>query len=267
MEDEEYRKLPVDERCTHKLWKARVNGYEEITKLFRQIDDDKSPEFSKYLGLVKKFVTDSNAMGQEKGLEATLAYIENYAHAGKTVSEVMSGVVAKCIAAPKSRTRELALQLTLMYIEIEKQEAVVEELVKGMEQKNPKIVSGCIGAVTQALKEFGAKVINVKPLVKKISPLFADRDKGVRDEARLMTIEIYRWIGGALRSQLGSLQPVQVSELETEFGKMEGLKVVPLRYVRSQQKKQNAQAEKNKAAEEGWWLLFLVFILFGRGCW
>lgn len=113
MEDEEYKKLPLDERCVHKLWKARVSGYEEVTKLFSQLDDEKSPEFGKYMGLVKKFVTDNNAMGQEKGLEATLAFVENYAHAGKTVSEVMSGVVTKCIAAPKTRTRELALQVYL----------------------------------------------------------------------------------------------------------------------------------------------------------
>lgn len=199
MEDDEYKKLPVEDRCVHKLWKARVNGYEDVTKLFRQIDDEKSPEFSKYLGLVKKFVVDSNAMGQEKGLEATLAYVENYALAGKTVSEVMSGIVTKCIAAPKTKTRDLALQVTLMYVEIEKHEAVVEELTKGMEQKNPKIVAACINACTMALREFGSKIINVKPLIKKISTLFADRDKSVRDEARQMVIEIYRWIGPALK--------------------------------------------------------------------
>ncbi|XP_072383442.1 protein mini spindles [Diabrotica undecimpunctata] len=246
MEDEEYKKLPVDEKCVHKLWKARVNGYEEVTKLFRQIDDEKSPEFSKYLGLVKKFVVDSNAMGQEKGLEATLAYVENYAHAGKTVSEVMSGVVTKCMAAPKTKTRELALQLTLMYVEIEKHEAVEEELIKGMELKNPKIVTACVNAVTLALREFGSKIINVKPLLKKISVLLADRDKAVRDETKMMIVEMYRWIGGALRPQLqaASLQPVQITELETEFSKIEGQKAVPTRYIRSQQAKQAKLAEQ-----------------------
>lgn len=67
MEDDEWKKLPLDERCVHKLWKARVNGYEEAKKLFEQIDDEKSPEFGKYIGLIKKFVTDSNAVSQEKG--------------------------------------------------------------------------------------------------------------------------------------------------------------------------------------------------------
>ncbi|KAJ8966867.1 hypothetical protein NQ314_003261 [Rhamnusium bicolor] len=229
--------------------------YEEVTKLFRQIDDEKSPEFSKYLGLVKKFVVDSNAMGQEKGLEATLAYIENYALAGKTVSEVMSGVVAKCVAAPKARTRELALQVTLMYIEIEKYEAVQEELIKGMEQKNPKIVTACINACTTALREFGSKIISIKPLLKKISVLFADRDKGVRDEARHMVVEMYRWIGAALRPQLqaANLQPVQITELEAEFAKIEGQKTTPIRYIRSQQEKQAkiaAETVEDEGAED-----------------
>lgn len=48
-EDTEYKKLPIDERCVHKLWKARVDGYEEAAKLFRTIDDEKSPEWNKYL--------------------------------------------------------------------------------------------------------------------------------------------------------------------------------------------------------------------------
>ena len=199
MEDEEYKKLPIEERCVHKLWQARKNGYEEVAKTFRQLDDDKSPEFGKYLGLVKKFVVDSHAVCQEKGLEATLAFVENYANAGKTVGEVITGVVSKCVAAPKTQTRELAVQLILMYIEIEKGKAVMEDLIKGREQKNPKIVAACVSASTTALREFGPKIVNVKPLIKRISALCSDRDKTVRDEARSMVVEIYRWIGGALR--------------------------------------------------------------------
>ena len=43
MEDEnEYLKLPVEDRCVHKLWKARVSGYEEAIKLFNQYDGDDS---------------------------------------------------------------------------------------------------------------------------------------------------------------------------------------------------------------------------------
>lgn len=68
------------------LWKARVHGYEEAAKLFRQIPDEKAPEWNKYLGIVKKFAADSNAAALEKGLEALLAYIENAGPAGKYVN-------------------------------------------------------------------------------------------------------------------------------------------------------------------------------------
>jgi cytoskeleton-associated protein 5 len=60
-----------------------VHGYEEAAKIFRQIGDDKSPEFNKFVGLVQKFVVDSNAFAQEKGLEAVLAFVENSAASGK----------------------------------------------------------------------------------------------------------------------------------------------------------------------------------------
>ena len=64
------------------VWKARVAGYEEAAKQFPTLDE-KSPEFSKYLGILKKMVTDSNAIAQEKALDAVLAFVENAHVAGK----------------------------------------------------------------------------------------------------------------------------------------------------------------------------------------
>ena len=62
-----------------KVWKVRVQGYEEVCKLFRQQDSEKSPVFSKYVGFIKGFITDANAVAQEKGLDAALCFIENAA--------------------------------------------------------------------------------------------------------------------------------------------------------------------------------------------
>lgn len=67
-----------------KLWKARISGYEEAIKLFGQLDE-KAPEWNKFTGIVKKFVIDSNAVAQEKGLEAALVFVENSATAGRLV--------------------------------------------------------------------------------------------------------------------------------------------------------------------------------------
>jgi len=42
-EDTEYLKLPLEERMVHKLWKARVSGYEEAKKLFGQVSSISHP--------------------------------------------------------------------------------------------------------------------------------------------------------------------------------------------------------------------------------
>lgn len=57
-------------------------GYEEALKLFNSLDE-KSPEFTKYLGVLKKICTDSNAIAQEKGLDTVLAFVENAHVAGR----------------------------------------------------------------------------------------------------------------------------------------------------------------------------------------
>ncbi|XP_076313305.1 msps cytoskeleton-associated protein 5 [Tachypleus tridentatus] len=245
MEEEvDFLKLSVEERCQHKQWKARVSGFEEAAKIFTQQVDPKSPEFSKYLGLLKKFVTDNNAVAQEKGLAAVLAFVENAGCAGKTCGEVMSGIVSKCFVAPKAKTKEQALEIVLMFVEIEKQEIVQDELLKGLENKSPKVVSACIFALRDSLKQFGPKVIAIKPLMKWIPKLLEDRDKNVREETKQLTVEVYRWIKDALKPQLQSLKPVQLTELEAEFEKVTGEKPSPSRLLRSQ------QAIQAKAAQE-----------------
>ncbi|KAF6216569.1 hypothetical protein GE061_000912 [Apolygus lucorum] len=250
-EEEQFNKLSVENRCAHKSWKARVSGYEAAAKLFRTIDD-KSPEWNKYLGLVKSFVVDSNAPAQEKGLDAVLAFVENCNAAGKTVNDVMSGVMLKCIAAPKAKTKELGAQICLMYVEIEKHEIVLEELFKGTESKNPKISAASVHIITEALREFGPKVINVNKVIKRAIPLLEDRDKGVRDETKLLLIETYRWLGEALTPQLSSLKPAQLNEMTEEFKKMDSTRPKPTRFLRSQQAKQSQiVAEREDAADEG----------------
>ncbi|XP_018010529.1 cytoskeleton-associated protein 5 [Hyalella azteca] len=235
MEDTEYLKLPLEERCVHKLWKARVNGYEECIKYFSTITDEKSPEFNKFAPLMKKLVTDSNAVAQEKALEAVLAFAENAHIAAKCATDVASGIVAKALGGPRRGTHDNAEAVLLMYCEIEKYAIVQEELIKGFAAKNPKVVVACVKILTSALREFGPKVMAPKPLVKQFPRLLEDRDKNVRDEGKKLMVEMYRWIGDALKPQLTALKPVQVAELETEFEKVAGEKAVQTRFLRSQQ--------------------------------
>ncbi|KAK7117441.1 hypothetical protein R3I94_022874 [Phoxinus phoxinus] len=246
-DDSEWMKLPIDQKCEHKIWKARLNGYEEALKLFQRIEDEKSPEWGKYLGLVKRFVTDSNAVAQLKGLEAALAFIENAHVAGKTTGEVVSGVVCKVFNQPKARAKELGSDICLMYIEIEKAEVVQDELIKGLDNKNPKIVVTCLETLRKALCEFGSKIITLKPVVKVLPKQFESREKAVRDEAKSLAVEIYRWIRDALRAPLQNINSVQLKDLEEEWVKLPTTAPKQTRFLRSQQDLK-AKFEQHQAA-------------------
>ncbi len=99
-------------------------------------------------------------------MSAVLAFAENYSQAGKYVEGVVGGIIAKCLISPKVKTRELSHEIVLMYVEIEKQESVIEELIKGLDNKTPKIVAATVSLIKECLNKFGVKVINIKPIVK-----------------------------------------------------------------------------------------------------
>ncbi|XP_033753517.1 cytoskeleton-associated protein 5-like [Pecten maximus] len=247
-DDSEWMKLPIEEKCTHKVWRARLTGYEEVTKLFAGITDEKSPEFSKYAGLLKKFVTDNNAVAQEKALDAVLVFIENAGIANKTAGEVVSAVIAKCLNVSRQKTKEKGIEIIMMYIEVEKADVVQECLIQGLENKQPKIVVGCVQCLRMALRDFSNKIMPIKPLMKFLPKLLEDRDKNVREETKLLVIEIHRWIGPALKPMMTNFKPLQVSELEAEFEKQPKEKPHQQRFMKSQQ---DLKAKMEEQAAEG----------------
>uniref|UniRef100_A0A8C2K6Q6 Cytoskeleton associated protein 5 n=1 Tax=Cyprinus carpio TaxID=7962 RepID=A0A8C2K6Q6_CYPCA len=208
-DDSEWMKLPIDQKCEHKIWKARLNGYEEALKLFQKIEDEKSPEW--------------------------------------VVPFLVSGVVSKVFNQPKARAKELGTDICLTYIEIEKAELVQDELIKGLDNKNPKIVVACVETLRKALCEFGSKIITLKPVVKVLPKLFESREKAVRDEAKLLAVEIYRWIRDALRTPLQNINSVQLKELEEEWVKLPPAAPKQTRFLRSQQDLK-AKFEQQQAA-------------------
>lgn len=53
--------------------------------------------------------------------------------------------------------------------------------------------------------------MTLKPVVKVLPKQFESREKAVRDEAKLLAVEIYRWIRDALRPSLQNINSVQVA--------------------------------------------------------
>lgn len=58
---------------------------------------------------------------------------------------------------------------------------------------------------------FGSKVVSIKSILKATLQLLEDRDPSVRNESKELIVEMYRWAGAPIKTQLSSLKPVQVS--------------------------------------------------------
>lgn len=154
----------------------------------------------------------------------------------RTAGEVLPGLIAKCLNG-KAKTKEKAFEIILMYIEAEKQDTVQEELIKGLDNKQPKIVQACLELLRRAISEFSSKTIPIKPIIKFVPKLLEDRDKTVRDETKLLAVEMYRWAGAAIMPQLQSIKPSLLQELEDAFKEATatGEKPRQTRFLRSQQ--------------------------------
>lgn len=122
-QEEDFTILSISERLAHKNWKARVNGYESLIKTFETTASDNDPAFKPYLNnleLLKKIVTDANAVAQEKGVECIVALVKFAGeNAGKTRDAVVPALVDKCLGSTRSGTRNQALEAILQYVEVE----------------------------------------------------------------------------------------------------------------------------------------------------
>ena len=121
--EEDFSVLSIADRLAHKNWKARVSAYESLIKTFQTTADDSDPAFKPYLNApdtLKKIVTDSNAVAQEKGVECVVNFVKFAGeNAARTREVVVPALVDKCFGSARAGTKNQALELVLQYVEVE----------------------------------------------------------------------------------------------------------------------------------------------------
>ncbi|GLB34986.1 putative microtubule associated protein [Lyophyllum shimeji] len=225
-QEEDFSALPIQDRLAHKNWKARVSAYESLVKTFQTTASDTDPAFKPYINnpdLLKKIVTDSNAVAQEKGVECLVAFVKFAGEtAAKTREVVLPALVDKCFGSSRAGTKTQAVELTLQYVEVENAGAgVVNDILPGLGAKQPKTVAGCIFALKEIVRVFGTQVTPPPPLLKALPKIFSHSDKTVRAEGTTLTHVLYQYIGPGIEPWLADLKPVQVKELKEAFEGME----------------------------------------------
>lgn len=248
----DFTKMSIEERLSSKLWKARVSAYEDLSKAFPKTSSENDPIFRQYTrnpDILKSIVVDTNAVAQEKGVDAVRAFVEFGGQpAGKTREFVVPALVEKCLGSTRAGTKKNALELISFYAEMEDVvgcEPLLTDLLDGLKAKQPKVVAGCITAIKDLVRDFGHKQVSPKPILKRLPDMFAHSDKNVRAEASLLAHELHRYIGAALEPTIDSLKDIQAKELRQQFADIDAAspsKPVPTRFLLSQREKMQAAA-------------------------
>ncbi|KAL8977902.1 MAG: hypothetical protein Q9177_006537, partial [Variospora cf. flavescens] len=257
-QEEDFSSLPLPDRFTHKNWKVRKQGYEDAAKTFETTPDESDPAFRPFLqdsGLWKGAVTDSNVAAQQDGINALCAFLkfggQDACRRSRTVTIVP--IVEKGLSSTRAATKQSALEALLLYIELDKPEPIIDDLLPSLSNKQPKIIAATLAALTAIVHAYGVKIIDPKPVLKALPKVFGHADKNVRAEAQNLAVELYRWLREAMKTLFwNELKPVQQQDLEKLF---EAVKQEPPpkqeRLLRSQQAVEavSSTAQEDRDAE------------------
>ncbi|KAL7664895.1 TOG domain-containing protein [[Candida] zeylanoides] len=262
MSDEDYLSLSLDDRLVHKVWKVRLEAYEELTRQFEGSRGEKDECFERFNlqpHEFKKIVTDANVVAQESGILMLLKFLEFGGTATNVKNLRNAGIVLslceKGLSSSRAGTKDKTVKCLLMFVEITPEvDGVIEDLLSFVGARLPKLVAGCVNALAQIVANFGCQQVPVKLIIPHLAKLFAHADKNVRAETQGLTVELYKWMRDTLVSVLfGDLKAVQQKDLTRAFEKIEHEPPTQLRYTRRQQteierKRLEAEAEAAAAA-------------------
>lgn len=248
----EAKKLPWEDRLTHKNWKVRNDANIDLAAVCDSITDPKDPRLREFGPFFKKAVADSNAPVQEKALDALIAFLKAAdADAGRYAKEVCDAVVAKCLTG-RPKTVEKSQAVFMLWVELEAVDVFLDAMEKAIKNKVAKAVVPAIDVMFQALSEFGAKVVPPKRILKMLPELFDHQDQNVRASSKGLTLELCRWIGkDPVKSILfEKMRDTMKKELEAELVNVT-VTARPSRKIRAEQDKEPEPEIASEAAGPG----------------
>ncbi|RMZ85068.1 hypothetical protein DV738_g361, partial [Chaetothyriales sp. CBS 135597] len=256
-EQEDLSSLPFEERFVHKAWKVRKEAYEAAAKEFALSPDPSAPVFTPFHQspeLWKGAAADANVAAQVEGLAALCAFLKygGPVAASRSRPHTIQAIADKALASTRPAAKQHAIEALLLYIENDKPDLVLDDLLPALSHKQPKVAAASIAALTTLYHNFGTRIVDPKPVLKQLPKAFGHADKNIRAEAQALAVELYRWHREAIKPQFWpELKPVQQTDLDKLFESVSQDPPQQQRFTRAQQAQQAAaaaQAEQDAAA-------------------
>ena len=136
----------------------------------------------------------------------------------RTRGSTITPILEKGLSSTRAATKQHSIEALLLYIELDKADPIVEEMLPALSHKQPKIIAATLAALTTIFHAYGVKIVDPKPVLKALPKTFGHADKNVRAEASNLAVELYRWLREAIKSLFwNDLKPVQQQDLEKLF--------------------------------------------------
>lgn len=170
----------------------------------------------------------------------------------RTRQITIATIAEKGLPSTRAAAKQKALESLLLYIEMDKSEPVIEELLPILSHKQPKVIAATLEALTQIYHAYGCKTVDPKPVLKALTKMYGHADKNVRARAQELTVELYRWLKDAMKPMFwNDLKPVQQTDLDKLFEKVKDEPPPKQeRLLRSQQAAKEAAAAAPQVEEE-----------------
>ncbi|KAI9726277.1 MAG: Microtubule-associated protein, microtubule dynamics during spindle orientation [Chrysothrix sp. TS-e1954] len=253
--EEDYSSLSLTERFTHKNWKVRKEAYEAAGKEFDNAQTESDPvvrQFVQDSSLWKGAVADSNVAAHQEALTALCSFLQIAGTQGctRTRGATIGPLAEKGLISTKAVAKQKSMEAILLYVELDKPDPIIDELLPLLSHKLPKIVAATLSAFTAIYHAYGCKTVEPKPVLKTLPKVYGHADKNVRAEAQNLTVELYRWLRESMKPLFwNELKPVQQTDLDKLFEKVKDEpSPKPERLLKSQQAK--VEAAKAQAVPE-----------------
>ena len=206
----DFTKLPLEECLTHKLWKARHYGYQELTKKFNNaisVDRDIQRYWSDPQ-LFNKFVLDTNVIAQEQALVALEALLQLMRPVTKELgnkswkysSVWVPSLVERSLSSSRAHTKTTALNCIRILASLDVSiENTVQLMLPFLDKKLPKLLASVLDAVSTLILEFSLfNIENVPQFLQQIlgylSKLAGHADKTVRANALKLILNMFMMV-------------------------------------------------------------------------
>ncbi|AQZ13566.1 STU2 (YLR045C) [Zygosaccharomyces parabailii] len=263
-EDTDFTRLPLNERLEHKLWKARLHGYQELNETFKKNPDSTGAEYWQLPELFGKYITDSNVVAQEQAILCLESLINNVPLPSRlnlrNILEVWIPALAeKGLSSSRSTTKNKATECILLLCSYDTSiSQSVELLLPFCEKKLPKLVATSAHCLKELIASFGLTNVQTEALLPQLlEPLVklaGHADRNVRSETMGLIVEIYKCTGKnkALLQELllDQLKPIQQRDLDKLFTKADAENSSETTRLFAWQKEQLENNQKQQQVEQ-----------------